>query len=298
GGYSIRFEIVNVYRGETLAGYEINASRAEMRKAAHALANLVYEQLTGEKGYFLSRIAYVAVTDNGGAGRYELVVADFDGHNPATIYSSPDPVMSPAWSPNGKYIAYVAFDVNRGLATMRVHEVSTGVVPEISSRQCISGAPAWSPDGSRIAMTLSYEGNPDIYIYDLRSKQPTKFTHDSAIDTEATWSPDGRYIAFTSDRGGQPQIYRKAVSGGQAERLTFTGRSSQDAVYAPNGEQLAFVDKGPNGYRIAIKDLDSGDVRVVTNGPLDESPDFAPNGQTIIYATQGRQNALATVTVD
>lgn len=298
GGYDIRFHLLNVYTGRTLGSYEVSAPRSELRDAAHAVANLIYEELTGEEGYFLSRIAYVAVTRDNGVRRYRLVVADYDGHNPVTIYSSLDPVMSPAWSPDGSHIAYVAYNVSRGRTSLRIQEVATGDIRVISSRPGINGAPAWSPDGTRLAMTLSFEGNPDIYVYNLRTGALRQLTHSPAIDTGAAWSPNGEYIVFTSDRGGTPQIYRMSAYGGQIKRLTYTGNSAQDATYSPNGKLLAFVSGGPNGYRIAVKNLETGNVRVLTNGPLDESPDFAPNGQAIIYATQGRRNTLATVSID
>lgn len=298
GGYQIRFHILNTYTSSTIGSYEINVAANGLRDAAHAVANLIYKELTGEEGYFLSRIAYIAVTQDAGSRQYRLVVADYDGHDAATIYSSLDPVMSPTWSPDGSRIAYVAFDVNRGRTSLRVQEVATGQIREISSRQGINGAPSWSPDGTKLAMTLSYQGSPDIYVFDLRSNQMTRLTRNPAIDTEAEWAPDGNSIVFTSDRGGSPQIYRMAATGGQAERVTYTGNSAQDAAFSPDGTQLAFVENGPNGYRIAVQNLETGNVRALTRGGLVESPDFAPNGQAIIYATQGRQNALATVSIN
>lgn len=298
GGYRIRFHILNVYTGRSIASFEVSAGDSGLRDGAHAVANLIYEELTDEEGYFLSRIAYVAVTRDKNVRRYRLMVADYDGHNPATIYSSRDPVMSPAWSPDGSHVAYVAFNVDRGRTSLRIQEVRTGEIRVISMRSGINGAPTWSPDGSKLAMTLSYEGDPDIYVYNLRTEQLRQLTHSSGIDTGPAWSPNGEYIAFTSDRGGAPQIYQMTATGGQIHRLTYSGQSSQDAVYSPNGKLLAFVQGGPNGYRIAVKNLKSGNARVVTDGPLDESPDFAPNGQAIIYATQGNRNSLATVSID
>lgn len=298
GGYRIRFHILNVYQGQPISSFEINASRDELRDAAHTVANLIYEEFTGEKGYFLSRIAYVAVTRDNSGRRYQLVVADYDGYNAATIYSSRDPVMSPAWSPDGSRIAYVAFNVAQGRTSLRIQEVATGEIREVSSRPGINGAPAWSPDGSHLAITLSFEGNPDIYKYNLRSGQLTQLTRSPAIDTEPTWSPDGDHIAFTSDRGGDPQVYQMTSGGGQVQRLTFSGGSSQAATYSPDGGEMALVQGGANGFRIAVKNLETNNIRIVSNGPLDESPDFAPNGQAIIYATQGGNNALATVSTD
>ena len=269
-----------------------------MRDAAHTVANLIYEEFTGEQGYFLSRIAYVAATRDNGGQRYRLVVSDYDGSNPATIYSSPDPVLSPAWSPDGSRIAYVAYAVAEGRTSLRVQEVATGDIREISSRSGINGAPAWSPDGNQLAMTLSFEGDPDIYKYDLRTNQLTQLTRNPSIDTEPAWSPDGQHIAFTSDRGGSPQVYQMSSSGGQIQRLTFSGQSNQRAAYSPDGEQLTLVQNGENGFRIAVLQLDTNNTRIVSDGPLDDSPNFAPNGQAIIYATQGGNNALAVVSTD
>lgn len=298
GGYTIRFHILNTYSGRSIGSYEVNVARNGLRDAAHAVANLIYKQLTGEKGYFLSRIAYITVTQGNGGRTYQLVVADYDGHDAATIYSSKDPIMSPAWSPDGNHIAYVAFDVSHGRTSLRVQEVATGRIREISSRPGINGAPSWSPDGSRLALTLSYQGSPDIYVYNLRTNQMQRLTRSPAIDTEAVWAPDGNSIVFTSDRGGSPQLYRMSARGGQVSRITHTGNGAQDAAFSPDGKLLAFVENGPNGYRIAVQDLQTGNVRALTRGGLVESPDFAPNGQAIIYATQGGNNALATVSVN
>lgn len=298
GGYQIRFHILNAYTNRAVGNYEINVTRDGLRDAAHAVANLIYKELTGKEGYFLSRIAYVTVKRDNGNRHYQLVVADYDGHDAATIYSSLDPIMSPAWSPDGTRIAYVAFDVNRGRTSLRIQEVATGKIRKISSRPGINGAPTWSPDGTKLAMTLSFKGNPDIYTYNLRTDQLRRLTNSPAIDTEAAWSPDGEHIVFTSGRGGAPQIYRMTTRGGQIERITFTGNSSQDPAVSPNGQLLAFVENGPNGYRIMVKNMETDNVRALTNGGLVESPDFAPNGQAIIYATQGSRNTLATVSIN
>lgn len=298
GGYRISFEILDVYQGRVLAGYQISAGRNELRDAAHTVANLIYEQLIGDKGYFLSRIAYVTAQKESGRLRYRMVVSDYDGKNPQTIVSSRDPLMSPAWHPAGTKLAYVAFDVERGRTSLRIHDLTTGNVKEISSRPGINGAPAWSPNGNKIAMTLSYSGDPEIYVYDVNTGSMQQLTRNRAIDTEPTWSPDGSYIAFTSDRGGKPQIYRMNSSGGNVERLTFEGDSNQRPAYGPKGESLAMVEGGPNGFRIAVLDLKSNNRRVVSDGPLDESPSFAPNGRTIIFARQGGGGELATVSVD
>lgn len=298
GGYRLRFDLLDVYQGRSIAGFQINADRNELRDAAHTVANLIYEKFIGKKGYFLSRMAYITMAKEGGGLRYRLVVSDYDGHNPATVYSSRDPIMSPTWSPDGSKLAYVAFDVDRGRSSLRVQDLASGNIREISSRAGINGAPSWSPDGNRLALTLSYRGNPDIYSYNLNTNQMTQLTNNGAIDTEATWSPDGNYIAFTSDRGGKPQVYRMRSDGGQVERLTFEGESNQRADYSPDGKQMAMVQKSGNGFRIAVMDLENNNIRIVSDGPLDDSPNFAPNGQAIMFAKQGRNNELATVSID
>lgn len=298
GGYRIRFEILDVYGERSLSGYQITSGPENLRDAAHSIANLIYEHFVGEKGYFLSRIAYVTAREENGRPRYRVVVSDYDGKNPQTMRSSRDPFMSPAWSPDGEKLAYVAFDVDRGRTVLKVHDLVKGQIRDISSRPGINGAPAWSPDGGMLALTLSHTGNPEIHTYDLNTGELKRLTHSGAIDTEPTWSPDGKYIAFTSDRGGKPQIYRMRTDGSDVERLSFSGESNQDAAYAPDGGYLAMVQGGPGGFRIAVLDLKSNNVRVVSDGPLDESPSFAPNGQTVIYARQDGNAELATVSID
>lgn len=299
GGYRIGFQILDVYKGQSVNGYQITADANELTEAAHTVANLIYEQITGVEGYFLSRIAYVTVQQQGEKQRYRLHVSDYDGNNAQTVASSSDPILSPAWSPDGEKLAYVYFDVNKGRTILRMHDLRSGTITDISSRPGINGAPAWSPDGKKLAMTLSYRGNPEIYVYTLATKNLKQLTFNGAIDTEATWSPDGKYIAFTSDRGGQPQIYQMRADGSQTQRLTFSGKSNQDASYSPDGKQLVMVQNVGGGFRIAIFDLSTSNARIVSHGPLDESPSFAPNGQAIIYARQGGgTNDLATVSVD
>lgn len=298
-GHSVRFELLDVYTPDrVLASFEIDAPRGSLRRAGHMIANRIYEALTGHPGVFTTRIAYVTLTQGSRGVNYELVVADQDGYNPQTIARSPEPIMSPSWSPDGRHLAYVAFDIDRGLSILQVQDVATGRVEAISAREGINGSPAWSPDGRYLAMTLSYHGNPDVFIYDTRTRKMRQLTRNPAIDTEASWSPDGRHLVFTSDRGGGAQIYRVSAQGGNAERLTFEGRNNQRAVYAPDGKSLAMV-QGGRGYRIAVMDLKTRNLRVLTSGPLDESPSFAPNGQALIYTRSGARGAeLATISID
>lgn len=298
GGYQITFYLLDAAQGRSIASFQVNAGRNHLRDAAHTVANLIYQKFIGKKGYFLSRISYVTVTQHGNQRQFRLVVSDYDGSHPTTVYSSKDPVMSPAWSPNGKRLAYVAFNVYKGVSSLRVQDLSSGNVRTIASGSGVNSAPAWSPDGSRIAFTKSSNGNSDIFVYNLNTGQKRQLTRGSSINTEPSWSPDGSKIAFTSDRGGQPQIYEMSTSGGQVQRLTYDGKSNQRPNFSPDGKSLAMIQKSGNGFRVAIMDLTNNNVRVVSQGPLDDSPNFAPNGQAIIYAKQGRSNELATVSLD
>lgn len=298
GGYLIKFQLFDVFRGEQIAGYSIPTTERDLRAAAHHIADIIYETLTGQPGAFATRIAYVTSTrGKDGKDRVVLEVADADGHNPQTIVSSTEPLMSPAWSPDGRRLAYVSFE--QGKPSIWVQEVFTGRREKLASFKGINGAPAWSPDGRSLALTLSKDGNPDIFVMDLARRSLRAMTRHAAIDTEPAWSPDGRYLVFTSDRGGAPQIYRVAAAGGDAERLTFEGAYNARASYSPGGRELTLVTRVNNKYRIAVLDLQSRSLRVLSDGSLDESPSFAPNGSMIIYATraQGR-GVLAAVSTD
>lgn len=299
GGYGITFNLLDVPQGQSVASYRLNAGSNQLRQAGHTVANLIYQRFIGKKGYFLSRIAYVTVTGSSADNRkFRLVVSDYDGSHPSTVYSSQDPVMSPTWSPDGSKLAYVAFNVYKGLSNVRVQDLATGRVRTVASAAGVNGAPAWSPDGNKLALTKSNNGDSDIFVYNLSTGQMHQLTHSNAIDTEATWSPDGSHIAFTSDRGGQPQIYEMSSSGGQVQRLTYDGQSNQRPDFSPDGKSMAMVQKSGNGFRIAVMNLANNNVRVVSDGPLDDSPAFAPNGQAILYARQSGQGSLATVSLD
>lgn len=292
--YEIRFQLLDVFKGTQLAGYSIPVRGAALRRAAHHIADIIYEKLTGEPGAFNTRIAYVVAKKHLNPPRYELQVADSDGYNPETVVSSPQPIMSPAWSPDGTHIAYVSFEKKR--AEVFVQNLAMGTRESVAAFPGINGAPAWSPDGKKLALTLSQDGNPEIYLLDLGSKALTRLTDSAAIDTEPVFSPDGREIIFTSDRGGRPQLYRMPVTGGRAQRLTFEGEYNARGRFSPDGKRLAMVQGQGGKYRIAVMELDSGTVRVVSNGALDESPSFAPNGSMLIYATEARGRGVLVVT--
>jgi len=298
GGYLIRFQLFDVFRGEQLAGYNVPATENTLRATAHHISDVIYEKLLGEQGAFSTRIAYVTSDQSpDGKPRVALRIADADGHKPQTIVTSTEPIMSPAWSPDGLRIAYVSFE--KGRPAVYVQEVFTGLRRKVASFDGINGAPAWSPDGRKLALTLSKDGNPDIFVLDLATKKLRPLTRHYAIDTEPAWSPDGRSIVFTSDRGGRPQIYQKPSAGGDTQRVTFENSYNARASFAPDGKSLVMVTRIKGEYRIGVLDLKSGLLQVLSQGSLDESPSFAPNGGMIIYATKlGGKGLLAAVSAD
>ncbi|MCU7843398.1 MAG: Tol-Pal system beta propeller repeat protein TolB [Candidatus Thiodiazotropha sp. (ex Monitilora ramsayi)] len=298
GGYEIRFQLFDVYKGEQLTGYTIPTTAPNLRATAHRIADLIYEKLLGIPGAFATRVAYItSVKQDDGTQRIDLNIADADGYNPETIVSSTEPLMSPAWSPDGRKLAYVSFE--EGKSAIYVQEAYTGRRQKVTSFKGINGAPAWSPDGRKLAMALSKDGNPDIFVFDLGTKKLKPLTRHYAIDTEPAWSPDGKSLVFTSDRGGKPQIYRVSAYGGPAKRVTFQNSYNARASFSPDGKLLALVTREDGSYKIAVQDLDSGIMQVLSQGSLDESPSFAPNGSMIIYASKaGYRGVLAAVSVD
>ncbi len=282
-GFIVKFRLFDVFRGEQITGFSFPTTQNDLRSTAHRIADLIYEELIGERGAFDTRIAYItSIRDRKGKEKVHLKVADADGYHPQTIVSSDEPLMSPAWAPDGRRIAYVSFEQRK--PSVWVQDVFTGKRQRVSAYKGINGAPAWSPDGRYLAVTLSKGGNPDIYILDLRRRSLRQLTRHWAIDTEASWSPDGRYIVFTSDRAGAPQIYRIPVSGGTPERITYEGNYNARASYAPDGRYLTMVTRANGDFRIGLLDTQNGELRVLSRGDLDESPSFAPNGSMIIYA--------------
>jgi TolB protein len=300
GAYAVMFQLLDVFRGDLIAGFEVPVvNPAKPRPTAHQIADIVYEKLTGIRGYFNTRIAYVTASGYTPATRlYQLVVADAaDGENAQIVASSRDPLMSPAWAPDGRRLAYVSYE--RGSSAIYIHDLETGQARKLVGEKGINGAPAWSPDGRSLAVTLSFSVNPDIYIIDVATGTKRRLTDARGIETESAWSPDGSEIAFTSDRGGQPQIYAVSSAGGEARRVTFEGRQNLRPRYSPDGKYMTLVNYDDSRYRVGLLDLKTRALRVVSDGPLDESPSFAPNGALIIYSTTSKQGIeLATVTVD
>ncbi|MGI9211082.1 MAG: Tol-Pal system beta propeller repeat protein TolB [Methylococcaceae bacterium] len=298
GHYEAEFFLYDAIRGTQLLNGKLPFAEHELRRVAHRIADIIYQNLTGEMGAFATRVAYVTQAIDANRNRlYRLQVADTDGFNPKSIISSPEPIMSPAWSPDGKQIAYVSFE--RKTSAIFVQTLATGERQKVSELPGINGAPAWSPDGSQLALTLSKDGNPDIYVLNLATRALRRITDHLAIDTEPNWSKDGKTLVFTSDRGGKPQLYLAPSAGGAAQRLTYNGDYNAGGVYSPDGRSIAMVHGNGGDYRIALMDLQTRAVRILSKGRLDESPGFAPNGSMILYASHSGGSAqLDAVSVD
>ena len=298
GKYQVEFRLYDVFKESQLAGYRYVVDASQLRMVAHQISDVIYEKLTGVPGAFNTRIAYITRSGENHAIVFRLQVADSDGYNAKTILKSPQPLMTPKWSPDGTRLAYVSFE--RGHSVIYIQNVLTGVRTRVADFPGINGAPAWSPDGTHLAMSLSKDGNAEIYVMDLRDRSLVRLTHNSAIDTEPCFSPDGRYIVFTSDRSGAPQIFRMdAANGGDVQRLTFEGDYNAAPSYSPDGKMLTLITESQGQFHAALLHLRDSALQILTNTTLDESPSFAPNGQIILYATIVRgRGVLATVSVD
>ncbi|MFT5500308.1 MAG: TolB protein [Woeseiaceae bacterium] len=296
--YSVQFQAFDVFTREQLVGYRMPASRGTMRRVAHRAADMIYEKLTGVPGVFGTKVAYVTAQGRSADRLYTLVVSDADGENEFTIMESSNPIMSPAWSADSRRLAYVSFEDN--VSTIFVQTLRTGNRIKVSSRPGINGAPAFSPDGRKLVLTLGgLDGNLDINVLDLATREVTRLTTNRSIDTEGTWAPDGQSIFFTSDRAGGPQIYKINVNGGTPERITFEGSYNARPRLSPDGSKLALVHLDRGNYRIGVLDLESDDLLILSTGRQDESPSFAPNSDTLIYATrEGGNGVLEMVSAD
>lgn len=274
-----------------------NVSSVQLRSLAHHMSDLIFEKLLGIRGAFSTRIAYIMVPD-GPARRHQLIVADADGHNAHTLLDSKEPLMSPSWSPDGRKLAFVSFE--RFRAEIYMIDSVTGRRERLSAFPGINGAPAWSPDGNKLAVVLSKGGSPNIYLYDMRTKKLDQLTTGFSIDTEPNFSPDGQRLLFTSNKGGTPQIYEMNLANKTIKRVTFDGGYNARASYTPDGKKIVMIHRDGNGtYRIALQDLASGEINLLTNARLDESPSIAPNGTMVLYGTQvSDKRILGAVSMD
>jgi TolB protein len=297
-GFRLKFELYNVFKQEVVLAQEIEGSEDELRDMAHYVADEVFESLTGIPGAFSTRIMYVTVDGDLGDETYRLNIADADGYRVQTILESKHPVLSATWAPEGDRIAYVSFE-NAGRPAIFIHDLTTGLKQQVTNFPGLNSAPAFSPDGKKLAMVLSKDGNPDIYVLDLETRRLQRITRHYGIDTEPSWRNDGRAIVFTSSRGGKPQIYQMELSSLSIERLTFEGDYNANASLLPDGSGLVMVHRRNGIFHIALLNLDRGRLNVLTETSLDESPSIAPNGSMLIYATRvGEEGILAAVSID
>ncbi|MCO7224777.1 Tol-Pal system beta propeller repeat protein TolB [Pleionea sp. CnH1-48] len=311
GQYTVSYALIDVFKSkQVLEGGELitnndylmlnrvgRTTRPSFRFYTHQVADNIYQALTGERGAFATRIAYVTV-DRSVKKSFQLFIADSDGYDPKRLFSSEEAIMSPTWAPDGRSLAYVSFE--NGRSEIYHQKIYTGERNLIAAFPGINSAPVFSPDGNKLALTLSKDGNPEIYILDLQTRRYKRMTNSPySIETEPEWSPDGQSLLFTSDRGGRPQLYRVPITGGRPERVTFSGEYNASGNFTPDGKSLILVNRTNGVYHIAKQDIASGDMQILTDTHLDESPSLAPNGSMVIYATihRGRQ-VLAAVSAD
>ena len=296
GQLDVQFQLLDVLKQKQLLGYSFPVKLRNIRTTAHEISDLIYEKITGIRGAFNTRIAYISARA-GKARKYVLQVADTDGFNPQTVLESDEPLMSPSWSPDGQSLAYVSFENKR--AEIFIQHLATARRSMVSGFKGINGAPNWSPDGKQLALVLSKDQSPDIYVMDIASKKLTRLTRHRGIDTEPVWSADGKSIIFTSDRSGAPQLYEIAVSGGEPKRITFEGRYNAAADLSPDGKHVVMVYADQGQYKIASLERETGQLTLLTDNNLDESPSFSPNGRMVLYAsTQGDKGVLYMVSLD
>jgi TolB protein len=293
GRFDIRYRLWDTVRNQDLGGQSFIAFTPDLRLVAHRIADQVYEKLTGDKGIFSTRITYITKHSN----RHMLWVSDADGENAQAALTSPEPIISPSWSPNGNELAYVSFEGRKPI--VYIHDVSTGKRRVLANFKGSNSAPAWSPDGKSLAVTLTKEGGSQIFIIDAKGGDPRRITQSNGIDTEPVFTPDGSAIYFVSDRGGSPQIYRIPSQGGPVQRVTFNGNYNISPTLSADGKRLAYISRNGNSFKLLLMDLITDKVTTLTETNHDEKPSFAPNGKLILYATQVQgKEALMTTTLD
>jgi TolB protein len=289
----VTFKLLDVVKQSMLVGQEFNIAPGQLRITAHRIADIIYQKMTGEIGVFASRITYITKIK----GRYALQVADADGYNPQTVVASGEPIISPAWAPDGTQLAYVSFEKKKPVIYVQSLVLGRRIV--LANFKGNNSAPSWSPDGKRLAIVLTYSANSQVYTINADGTGLKQLTYSSTIDTEPTWSPDGKWIYFTSDRSGNPQVYRVSSLGGDAQRVTFGGSYNVSPRISPDGKLLAFINREGGNFRVATQELSTGQMQILSDTAQDESPSFAPNGRMILYATsRGGKGTLAAVSAD
>jgi TolB protein len=294
GKLEVRFRMLDVAKQSQVLGFAFIVSVTQLRVTAHKIADIIYEKLTGEVGVFATKICYVVKSGE----TFELQVADADGFNPQVVHRYKEPIISPQWSADGSRIAYVSFEQKKPI--VYVLNVFDGTRRVLASFEGSNSAPAWSPDGKRLAVTLTKDGSSQIYLIDADGGGLSRITYSQSIDTEPNFSPDGRYLMFTSDRAGTPQIYRMAVDGsGDPERMTFEGTYNVTPRHSPDGKSFVFIHRSEGRFNVALQDIATRQVQLLTTGSFDQSPTFAPNGKMILYASQLKgRGILAAVSSD
>ncbi len=293
GRLKVSFQLMDVLKQNQLAGMDYQITPGQVRSTAHKIADIIYQKLTGESGIFASRIAYITKSGR----QYSLHVADADGYRPQTVVTSKEPIISPSWSPDGSKLAYVSFEKKKPI--IFVQSLTSGNREILANYKGNNSAPAWSPDGRKLAIVLTYGANSQVYTISASGGGLKQITKSSGIDTEPSFSPDGNWIYFSSDRGGRPQIYKVSAGGGDASRVTFEGGYNVSPRLSPDGRSLAYIRNDGGRFKVALQDLSSGQVQILSEGSQDESPSFAPNGRVILYATKARgRGTLAAVSSD
>jgi TolB protein len=301
GLYNVNFELVDIYKENKIPLLNMqfsNKNPDDFRALAHYISDLIFKKITGVRGFFSTRIAYITVDRFGDKMIQSLTVADSDGYNDKQLITVPYPLMTPRWSPDGKKIAFVSFKGHR--SSVNIVNIIQGKIEVVTKFPGINGAPAWSPDGKKLALVLSKDGAPNLYVIDLASRELRQLTSGGSINTEPFWHPDGNSILFTSNRGGKPQIYRVILPTGDVQRVTYEGNYNATPSLTPDGKQLIMLHQSEKGaYNIAVQSLDTGKVKVITSASLDESPTLAPNGMMVLYGMrETNQNVLGAVTLD